>query len=243
MKWIYKYVRFNFWIELLKYFWKTCLIYWDEAVIDICLNKGQWLECSLKPFTQASLLKKICALCSPLDLDPVSDGFDRFALFKANYSLEKYFNLFNSSVQLGSQKNHLHDFGEEKLPLGGSHSRIIVLNIIPRHCPSACHQQWKRVWRTKLVRFPQPIWSPPSQFGLHIHVTYSSVGPSGLELPAGGWKRKRRREMVECEDKRKRKKKKKHCLTLDPSRLVFLAKAAIITRATSNKIVQARLGN
>lgn len=104
MKWIYKYVRFNFLIELLKYFWKTCLIYWDEAVIDICLNKGQWLECSLKPFTQASLLKKICALCSPLDLDPVSDGFDRFALFKANYSLEKYFNLFNSSVQLGSQK-------------------------------------------------------------------------------------------------------------------------------------------
>lgn len=41
----------------------------------------------------------------------------------------------------------------------------------------------------------------------------------------------------------RQREKENHCLTLDSGRLLFLAKAAIITRATSNKIVQARLGN
>lgn len=55
-----------------------------------------------------------------------------------------------------------------------------------------------------------------------------------MELLAGGW----RKEMVEFEDKERR-----NLLPDSGFRLLFLAKAAIITRATSNKIVQARLGN
>lgn len=65
---------------------------------------------------------------------------------------------------------------------------------------------------------------------------YLQLGPSRQARTADG----RRREMVGFKDK---ETKKKRCLTLDSGRLLFLAKAAIITRATSNKIVQARLGN
>lgn len=69
---------------------------------------------------------------------------------------------------------------------------------------------------------------PPCSF------IYSSVRPSGVELLMGGGGR-----WLDLTTKRK----ENHCLPLDSGRLLFLAKAAIITRATSNKIVQARLGN
>lgn len=83
-----------------------------------------------------------------------------------------------------------------------------------------------RPWRNKRRWFDS--LSPAN--GLHIHFIYSSARSQQYGA-ADGWRRKMT------------KRKENHCLTLDSGWLLFLAKAAIITRATSNKIVQARLGN
>lgn len=105
-------------------------------------------------------------------------------------------------------------------------------SFIPCWCPSAFHQQQRLLVRggTNCLWFDS--LSPDGR--LRIHFIYSSVCPSGMELLAGGW----RKEMVELEDKERR-----NPLPDSGFGLLFLAKAAIITRATSNKIVQARLGN
>lgn len=105
-------------------------------------------------------------------------------------------------------------------------------SFIPCWCPSAFHQQQRLLVHggTNCLWFDS--LSPDGR--LRIHFIYSSVCPSGMELLAGGW----RKEMVELEDKERR-----NPLPDSGFGLLFLAKAAIITRATSNKIVQARLGN
>lgn len=117
----------------------------------------------------------------------------------------------------------LHEEG--KLPLDGSGSRII--SVIPCQCPSARHQRQEHLRGGTNRRWFDSL-SPAN--GLHIHFIYSSSW-SQQYAATDGWRRKMT------------KRKKKRCLTLDSGWLLFLAKAAIITRATSNKIVQARLGN
>lgn len=89
-----------------------------------------------------------------------------------------------------------------------------------------------------LVGFPRAGGSPPTRRRLHVHFIYSSVRPSGTELLTGGGGGGGGRLSVKTGWLGGGR-----CLPLDSGRLLFLAKAAIITRATSNKIVQARLGN
>lgn len=133
-------------------------------------------------------------------------------------------------------KRFCFTFRGRKYPLDGSGSWIISVSFIPRHCPSACHQKQRCVRRGTNRRWFDslgPADRPHHCVASNIHFIYSSACPSGGWR---GWRRER------CWIWRQREKEN-HCLTLDSGRLLFLAKAAIITRATSNKIVQARLGN
>lgn len=129
-------------------------------------------------------------------------------------------------VLTSERSTHAPSLPEEgKLPLDGSGSRII--SVIPCQCPSARHQKQEHVRGGTNRRWFDSL-SPAN--GLHIHFIYSSARSQQYGA-ADGWRRKMT------------KRKENHCLTLDSGWLLFLAKAAIITRATSNKIVQARLGN
>ena len=112
-----------------------------------------------------------------------------------------------------------------KLQLEGSGRRII--SVIPCQSPSARHQQQEHVRGGTNRRWFDSL-SPAN--GLHINFIYSSARSQQYGA-TDGWRKKMT------------KRKENHCLTLDSGWLLFLAKAAIITRATSNKIVQARLGN
>ncbi|KAK9518530.1 hypothetical protein VZT92_023836 [Zoarces viviparus] len=113
-----------------------------------------------------------------------------------------------------------------RVSLGGGGSEI---RFLPRHCPSACHQQQRRVRRgTKTA-----AGSIPSA---RLIAFAAARPPFSLYLQLRSVPAVRTRGTVGWEDKERRK-------TLDSGRLLFLAKAAIIIRATPNKIVQARLGN
>lgn len=76
--------------------------------------------------------------------------------------------------------------------------------FIPCQCPLAHHAKKQR----RVRGGTNCLWFDPlSPDGcLYIHFIYSSVCPSGVELPAGG----RKREMVEFKDK-----EEIHRLTLD----------------------------